>query len=454
MARPGPCRARRPDSTPRGHTLTRLAVVTALSLMAATPASSQMAPSFGGVEVRGGLAIPQDAELGTSLAAEVDLGYVATPPLRLIAGLSRYQANIDREPGGDEGSFTATGFQVGARYDVLRWQRLMPYLRAGVTLHAVDADAFDLDVGSLLEGTYVGVGGALGAAYRLDDAGRLAATAEARRTLINNVGSTTFEIGIRLQRLGRNAYVRRLERPATRVSEPRTTVRTGAPTVDGRTAPAPAAAGRDTAAERTLADLQRALVEAERALEMARAGALPAPEVRRPEPDGPTPAPGTPSNDAMLRQGLARAAAGMQVLGEVREDEREFRLVLDGGVFSSGSPTLTRAAREEMRVLATILAGYPGHIITVEGHTDAVGNPAANQALSEARAASVRAALIAEGVDPLWLGARGFGQQRPAASNETAAGRAANRRVEIRVVRDTCPVPPRTTPGGALGCPR
>jgi outer membrane protein OmpA-like peptidoglycan-associated protein len=67
----------------------------------------------------------------------------------------------------------------------------------------------------------------------------------------------------------------------------------------------------------------------------------------------------------------------------------------------------------------------------VEGYTDSVGSDTFNQTLSENRANSVRAYLIAQGIDPGGITAVGFGKSNPVASNDNSAGRQQNRRVEI-----------------------
>jgi OmpA-OmpF porin, OOP family len=73
--------------------------------------------------------------------------------------------------------------------------------------------------------------------------------------------------------------------------------------------------------------------------------------------------------------------------------------------------------------------------LTIEGHTDTTGEPAANQPLSEERALAVKKYLESKGVDPSRLESRGFGSSQPVDTNETEEGRAKNRRVEFKVTR-------------------
>lgn len=69
--------------------------------------------------------------------------------------------------------------------------------------------------------------------------------------------------------------------------------------------------------------------------------------------------------------------------------------------------------------------------LTIEGHTDDAGTPARNQTLSQGRANSVMGQLIAAGIDPARLQAKGFGQTKPIGDNATDDGKAKNRRVEL-----------------------
>ncbi len=116
--------------------------------------------------------------------------------------------------------------------------------------------------------------------------------------------------------------------------------------------------------------------------------------------------------------------------------DKTVRLTLTGDLlFPSAQATLTPAARNNMEMLAEIIAHTP-YIVNVEGHTDnrpiASSRFPSNWELSLARANSVARFLIDSiGLDPSQVVISGFSSYRPAASNETEQGRAANRRVEI-----------------------
>ena len=81
-----------------------------------------------------------------------------------------------------------------------------------------------------------------------------------------------------------------------------------------------------------------------------------------------------------------------------------------------------------------ILKNYPNAKFSIEGHTDSTGSEKFNQTLSEDRANAIRNALIEKGVNPDNLTAVGFGESSPIATNKTTAGRAENRRTEVRHV--------------------
>jgi outer membrane protein OmpA-like peptidoglycan-associated protein len=102
-------------------------------------------------------------------------------------------------------------------------------------------------------------------------------------------------------------------------------------------------------------------------------------------------------------------------------------------LFDTAAFTLKPGAREKLSKVAGILLSYPGLNIEVDGHTDNVGGDEYNQKLSDQRAESVRAYLVDQGVLTGSVTAKGFGKTQPVGTNETAAGRQINRRVELVV---------------------
>jgi outer membrane protein OmpA-like peptidoglycan-associated protein len=100
-------------------------------------------------------------------------------------------------------------------------------------------------------------------------------------------------------------------------------------------------------------------------------------------------------------------------------------------LFATGKFELQPNAREALAKFSGIVLAHPGLKLQVEGYTDSTGGDTFNQTLSENRANSVRAYLIAQGLDPTSISAVGYGKSNPVASNDTAQGRQQNRRVEI-----------------------
>ncbi|UHD14370.1 OmpA family protein [Thiocapsa bogorovii] len=105
-------------------------------------------------------------------------------------------------------------------------------------------------------------------------------------------------------------------------------------------------------------------------------------------------------------------------------------------LFQPAMATLTGEDLPTLDRIAALLETYPDLSVRIEGHTDSLGDAAANLALSQERAEAVEQALIERGVAPERLTAQGIGPQRPIADNATPAGRAQNRRVEIYVSED------------------
>jgi outer membrane protein OmpA-like peptidoglycan-associated protein len=106
-------------------------------------------------------------------------------------------------------------------------------------------------------------------------------------------------------------------------------------------------------------------------------------------------------------------------------------------LFRSGSATLNRGSNRALVDGLELIKAHPNKRVLVAGHTDSVGSARSNLQLSEARAASVRDWLAdASGIPLPQFAIQGYGDTRPKASNDTEAGRAANRRVEITLVPD------------------
>jgi outer membrane protein OmpA-like peptidoglycan-associated protein len=101
--------------------------------------------------------------------------------------------------------------------------------------------------------------------------------------------------------------------------------------------------------------------------------------------------------------------------------------------FTTSSARIQPRSAPVLDALAVAAKNCPG-VIRVEGYTDSTGLPVTNQGLSEARAASVRQALVERGVEDARVKSAGFGPDHPVGDNHTATGRAQNRRIEFRVV--------------------
>ena len=110
------------------------------------------------------------------------------------------------------------------------------------------------------------------------------------------------------------------------------------------------------------------------------------------------------------------------------------RLVLRGVNFDFDESTIPAEGRPVLDEAIATLKAETGVSVSVEGHTDAVGSDAYNQALSERRAAAVADYLAAGGIARGRMSTQGFGEANPVASNATDDGRAQNRRVEFRIV--------------------
>ncbi|MFA6167545.1 MAG: OmpA family protein [Gemmatimonadaceae bacterium] len=141
--------------------------------------------------------------------------------------------------------------------------------------------------------------------------------------------------------------------------------------------------------------------------------------VPAPAPPPPPPMPPTP----VAQETPQQAAPAPPV--------RRSLMTLRGNNFEFDSSSLTAGAKDTLQVAVNTLKTYPDIKIEIQGHTDWIGTDAYNQALSERRANSVRDFFISQGIAAGRITTIGFGETQPVATNDTAAGRAENRRVVI-----------------------
>jgi outer membrane protein OmpA-like peptidoglycan-associated protein len=147
------------------------------------------------------------------------------------------------------------------------------------------------------------------------------------------------------------------------------------------------------------------------------------------------------------------AVAGAAVGAYMDEQERELRARTAGSgvtvtrqgddlllnmpsaiTFATDSADVAPQFARTLDQVAEVLGRHERTFVDVYGHTDSVGSDAYNLELSRRRAAAVAGYLEARGLQPARVGIRGFGETQPVAPNDDEAGRAANRRVEIKVV--------------------
>jgi outer membrane protein OmpA-like peptidoglycan-associated protein len=146
---------------------------------------------------------------------------------------------------------------------------------------------------------------------------------------------------------------------------------------------------------------------------------------------------------AAEEQARARIAARQDLLTRLnavlptRETDRGLVSEIGGVQFASGTADLSAAARESLARFSGVVASYPDLRFRIEGHTDNTGSVETNEALSLRRAIAVRDYLISQGLAASSTDVAGLGPSRPIDDNETAEGRARNRRVEIVITGGT-----------------
>ncbi len=133
--------------------------------------------------------------------------------------------------------------------------------------------------------------------------------------------------------------------------------------------------------------------------------------------------------EAKLRQQLEGTGVS------VTRDGDNIVLNMPGNItFQTNSSNLNASFHEVLNSVTLVLKEYEKTLIEVAGHTDSTGDAAYNHGLSEQRAYSVGKYLIGQGIGQQRVLTIGYGETRPIASNDTAAGRAQNRRVELTLI--------------------
>jgi OOP family OmpA-OmpF porin len=105
--------------------------------------------------------------------------------------------------------------------------------------------------------------------------------------------------------------------------------------------------------------------------------------------------------------------------------------------FAPGSTEISPYAQDVLSLAVNLLNDFPNTVAVIEGHTDSIGDLAANKAISESRAAAAKNHLVHKGIAPARLSTVAMGTEKPLERNDTSQGRSRNRRVVIRVVAST-----------------
>ncbi len=424
-------RAARRAATP----LASMVLVALLPLGAA--ASERPALGFGGGGVEFGVADPEHADKAAQYGGVLHLGSMLRPWLHLTLGVSYWSADIDRGELGSaaRGTVSDLAFRSDLRWEAGSLLGLRPYLVTGLAAHSVGADIPD---DASTERALSGLNWGLDTGVGLTTAARgLRYNLELRRRFVDDVDGWALTAGV-----GWFFPVSRTVREHRAAGD---RGRTAAPAQPAASASPANSAATMAPAERAelarLKNLLRELLKETRAQRaeldsLRRLARLPA---SAPAPAGATPgaAPGavaTPATRlAELRQALARAADLSGRPEALRETADGLLLVLPGALlFGTASSELQIESRETLRRLALVMHRFPEFAVSVEGHADARGDPNYNLRLSRERAAAVARELGEQGIDARRLAVVGMGSAAPIADNATAAGRAQNRRVELR----------------------
>jgi OmpA-OmpF porin, OOP family len=149
-----------------------------------------------------------------------------------------------------------------------------------------------------------------------------------------------------------------------------------------------------------------------------------------PIPDGD----GDSVNDEEDRCPTVPGIVANQGCPEVKDEvKKQIDFAAKNILFATGSAKLLATSNKHLNEVVKVMEGDADLKLSIEGHADNTGAPERNQQLSDERAAAVKAYLVSKGIDESRISSQGFGDSNPIADNKTAAGRAKNRRVELKL---------------------
>ena len=137
---------------------------------------------------------------------------------------------------------------------------------------------------------------------------------------------------------------------------------------------------------------------------------------------------GSPKGDPAIIKNIRIAKGGVDLYDKLLTDGK---IVTTGIRFDVNKATIKPESMGVINEIAKLMKDHSDLKFSVEGHTDSDGDDASNQNLSEARASSVKNALVDLGIDASRLETKGFGESKPVSDNTTPEGKANNRRVEF-----------------------
>jgi len=163
------------------------------------------------------------------------------------------------------------------------------------------------------------------------------------------------------------------------------------------------------------------------------------PQVKGPKENGGCPWPDTDGDSVLDKDDKCPEVKGTVANNgcpEVTEDSiKKLNEYAKTILFDTGKASFQKQTFAVLQAITAILKEYPTAKFSIEGHTDSDGADASNQKLSEERASAVKGYLVQNGIAADRLTSAGFGESKPIDSNKTKAGKANNRRVEVKLVK-------------------